>query len=197
MTQRYREIMFTPAVREAQAQNGSASMFAGQPPAEGGRDAMAEEGRDELTEAETTFIRARDSFYMATISATDWPYMQHRGGPRGFVKILGARTIGIADYRGNRQYMSVGNLAGNDRAALFFMDYMNRRRLKVLARARVVDGEREPELIDKLRDPDYRAKLERGLVFEIEAFDWNCPQHITPRFTEAELQALMIAQQSK
>jgi predicted pyridoxine 5'-phosphate oxidase superfamily flavin-nucleotide-binding protein len=188
MTQRYREIMFTSAVREAQERNGSASMYAGQPPSEA--------AADELTEAETTFIRARDSFYMATISADDWPYMQHRGGPRGFVKILGSRTIGIADYRGNRQYMSVGNLAGNNRAALFFMDYINRQRLKILSRARVVDSDSEPDLIEQLRDPDYRAKLERGLVFEIEAFDWNCPQHITPRFTEAELQALMIAQQS-
>lgn len=186
MTERYREMLFTPAVLEAQETNGSASMYVGATPT-GGR-------ADELTAAETTFIQARDSFYMATISATDWPYMQHRGGPTGFVKVLGPRSIGIADYRGNRQYVSVGNLAGNDRAALFFMDYMNRRRLKVLAHVRVVDIEAEPDMITKLADGDYRAKVERGLVFDVEAFDWNCPQHITPRFSERELQGLMMAQ---
>jgi predicted pyridoxine 5'-phosphate oxidase superfamily flavin-nucleotide-binding protein len=186
MTQRYREMMFTPDVRAAQAENGSAAF--------NDRHAPSDGRPDELTPAEIQFIQARDSFYMATISATDWPYMQHRGGPRGFIKILGPRTIGIADYRGNRQYVSIGNLAGNDRAALFFMDYMNRRRLKMLAHVRVVGLDEAPDLIERLADPDYGAKLERGLVFEVAAFDWNCPQHITPRFSEAELRAISAAQ---
>lgn len=189
MTQRYREMLFSTDVREAQERNGSAAMFEGSTPT-GGLP-------DELTEAEITFIQARDSFYMATVSSTGWPYMQHRGGPRGFVKILGARAIGIADYRGNRQYVSIGNLAGDDRVSLFFMDYMNRRRLKVLARARLVDIADEPGIMAQLGDEGYRAKVERGLVFEVEAFDWNCPQHITPRFTETELKALMAAQLSE
>ena len=183
MTQRYRDMSFTAAVRAAQEDNGSAKMYGRQPPGDG--------APDELTAAEMAFIAMRESFYMATISETGWPYMQHRGGPQGFVKILGARTLGIADYRGNRQYLSLGNLAGNDRASLFFMDYMGRRRLKVLARARVAQIAEEPELIKQLTDPGYGEILERGLVFEIEAFDWNCPKYITPRFTEAEMQTLM------
>ena len=182
MTQRYRDMMFTPAVRAAQERNGSTDLY--------DSAAATNEAPDELGEAEIEFITARDSFYMATISATDWPYMQHRGGPKGFVKILGPRTIGIADYRGNRQYVSIGNLADNDRASLFFMDYLNRRRLKMLTRVRLVDLADEPEMAGKLQDPAYRAKVERGLVFEIEAFDWNCPQHITQRLTVDEMRAL-------
>jgi uncharacterized protein len=188
MTQRYREIAFTSDVRAAQEANGSAEMM--------NRNAPSDGTPDKLTEAEIAFITARDSFYMATISATDWPYMQHRGGPQGFVKVLGPRTIGIADYAGNRQYVSVGNFAGNTRAALFFMDYLNRRRLKMLAHARVVDPDKEPDTIAKLKDDGYRARIERGLIFEIEAFDWNCPQHITQRLTVAEMRALSAAQQS-
>ncbi|MFY0613244.1 MAG: pyridoxamine 5'-phosphate oxidase family protein [Hyphomicrobiaceae bacterium] len=182
MTQRFREIAFTPAVRAAQANNGSADIYADTGPADG--DA------DELTPYEMTFISLRDSFYFATVSASGWPYMQHRGGPPGFVKILGRRTIGIADYRGNQQYVSLGNLADNNRASLFFMDYMNRHRLKVLARARVVDLTGDPELTAELSDAAYEGRLERGILFEVEAFDWNCPKYITPRFTEAELRKL-------
>jgi predicted pyridoxine 5'-phosphate oxidase superfamily flavin-nucleotide-binding protein len=181
MTQRYRDLAFTPAVREAQRLNGTAEHFAGMTP--------APQQPDTLTEKEIAFITARDSFYMATVSETGWPYMQHRGGPKGFVKILSPRRIGIADYRGNRQYMSLGNLKADNRASLFFMDYPNRRRLKVMAYASALALDDDAALIGQLRDEDYAAVIERALVFDIEAFDWNCPQHITPRFTEAELVA--------
>ncbi|MBU2531244.1 MAG: pyridoxamine 5'-phosphate oxidase family protein [Alphaproteobacteria bacterium] len=185
MTQRYREIAFTPAVSAAQRLNGGTARDAAARP-----DASV---RDRLTEAEMAFIQARDSFYMATMSASGWPYVQHRGGPTGFVRILGPDAFGIADYRGNRQYLTVGNLDENNRASLFFMDYPNRRRLKVLAYARVVTFEDDPDLIAKLSDSGYRAKVERGLVFDVEAFDWNCPQHIMQRFTSAELEALLAS----
>lgn len=182
MTQRFREIAFTPAVRAVQDKNGSADIHPASEPTDG--------TPDDLTPTEMTFIALRDSFYFATVSASGWPYMQHRGGPPGFVKVLGCRTIGIADYRGNQQYVSLGNLADNDRASLFFMDYMNRYRLKVLARARIVDLTADPELTEQLSDPAYDGTLERGILFEVEAFDWNCPKYITPRFTEAELRKL-------
>ena len=186
MTQRYREIAFTPAVRAAQVRNGSADIYATAAP---GVSAGGE--ADALTAAEMTFISLRDSFYFATVSASGWPYMQHRGGPPGFVKIISPHQIAIADYRGNQQYVSLGNLADNDRASLFFMDYMNRYRLKVLARARIIDLTGDAALAQQLSDPAYDGALERGILFEIEAFDWNCPKYITPRFTEAELQMLM------
>ena len=123
---------------------------------------------------------------MATVSETGWPYLQHRGGPKGFLKVLDPQTIAFADFRGNLQYVSAGNLEGNDRVALFLMDYANRQRLKLLGHSRVVDAADDPGLIDRLRDPGYRARVERAVVIRVEAFDWNCRQHITPRFTEEE-----------
>ncbi len=142
---------------------------------------------DSLGAKEAEFIAARDSFYMASVSDSGWPYVQHRGGPPGFLKVLGDREIGLADYSGNKQYISVGNAATDDRVALIMIDYHARRRLKLLARLSVVDLGTEPELAARLFDATYRATVERGLVLRIEAFDWNCPQHITPRFTEAEV----------
>lgn len=136
---------------------------------------------DRLGPSEAGFIAARDSFYMATVSETGWPYIQHRGGPQGFVRVLDERTLGFADFRGNRQYVSVGNLAVNDRVSLFFMDYPNRTRLKLLGRARIVEAS-DGEALARLDVPGYRAAIERGFLITVEAFDWNCPQHITPRF---------------
>ncbi|HEX6012044.1 MAG TPA: pyridoxamine 5'-phosphate oxidase family protein, partial [Geminicoccaceae bacterium] len=121
------------------------------------------------------------------VGETGWPYVQHRGGPPGFLKVLDERTIGFADFRGNRQHVSVGNLGGDDRVSLILVDYPNRRRLKILGRARVVEPDREPETVARLEVPGYRAKVERGILVAVEAFDWNCPQHITPRYTEAEV----------
>jgi predicted pyridoxine 5'-phosphate oxidase superfamily flavin-nucleotide-binding protein len=136
---------------------------------------------------EAAFIAERDSFYMATVSETGWPYIQHRGGAPGFVRVLDQKTIGFADFRGNRQYVSVGNLETNDRVSMILMDYPNRARLKILGRARLV-GLDEQDILTRLSLPDYRAVVERGFVITIEAFDWNCPQHITPRYTSAEIE---------
>ncbi len=179
MTSRYLNLVFTPSVKALQERNGSRDAYAK-------RDGGSEP--DRLTENETKFISARDSFYMASIGAGGWPYVQHRGGPVGFIKVLDDRRIGIADFRGNRQYVSVGNLADDDRVALFLMDYPRRTRLKLLGRARAVDLAHAPDLAAAMVDEGYGAKVERGFIIEIEAFDWNCPQHISPRFTVAEIE---------
>jgi predicted pyridoxine 5'-phosphate oxidase superfamily flavin-nucleotide-binding protein len=179
MTYKFHDIAFTPAVRALQEQMGSRDAYSR---AEGGPA-----HHDLLGEREAAFIASRDSFYMATVSETGWPYIQHRGGPAGFVKVLDAATLGLADFRGNRQYVSVGNLAGDDRVSLFFMDYPHRARLKLLGRARAVEREENPELMARLAAPGYRATTERAIIIAVEAFDWNCSQHITPRFTTDEI----------
>lgn len=185
MTSRYFDLTFTPAVKAAQEAHGSRSAYARH---EGGDGAP-----DRLSEREAAFIAARDSFYMATVNEAGWPYVQHRGGPPGFVKLIDDRSLGLADFRGNRQYLSVGNLAADNRVALFFMDYPARTRLKLLGRARLVDLAAAPDLKNALIDQQYRAHVERGLVIEVEAFDWNCPQHITPRYTMAEIEPMIAA----
>jgi len=172
------DIAATPSVKAAQADNGSLEYWSG---FKGSR------AFDRFTEAEAAFITSRDSFYMATVSETGWPYVQHRGGPPGFLKVLDERTLGFVDFRGNRQYISLGNLAADDRVALFLMDYAGRRRLQIFAQAEVKDLSAEVDLIPKLIVPEYKAKVERAMLFRLEAFDWNCPQHITPRFTQAEI----------
>ncbi len=172
------DIASTPAVRAAQEANGAADFWA---------NFHGDRLSDRFTEAEAAFIAERDSLYMATVSESGWPYVQHRGGPPGFIRILDEKTLAIADFRGNRQYISTGNLTANDRAALFLMDYPHRRRLKIYAHVEARDLAADPELAAKLALPDYRAKVERGLIMHLAAFDWNCPQHITPRFSEAEL----------
>jgi uncharacterized protein len=172
------DIASTPAVRAAQEANGSGEFWA---------NFKGDRPSGRFTPAEAAFIAERDSFYMATVSENGWPYVQHRGGPPGFIRVLDDRTLGVADFRGNRQYISAGNLAANDRAALILIDYPHRRRLKIYAHAEIRDLAAEPELGAKLIAPGYRAKVERGLILRLQAFDWNCPQHITPRFSEAEL----------
>ena len=181
MTQRYRDLMFTPTVREAQAAQGSKA---------GARRGEPDAPPDRLGEDEAAFLATRDSFYIASVSENGWPYLQHRGGAPGFVRVLSETEFGIADLAGNRQYVSLGNLAHDDRVALFFMDYPRKARLKVMARARVAEDE---ALVARLAVPGYRGRVERGLVFAVEAFDWNCPQHIAQRFTLAELRALQEA----
>ncbi|WP_408952294.1 pyridoxamine 5'-phosphate oxidase family protein [Lysobacter sp. Hz 25] len=182
MSRAFADITFTPSVKDAQQRHGS-------------REAnrafeLAEDARDSIGEREAEFIAERDSFYQATVSETGWPYVQHRGGPAGFLKVLDAKTIGFADFRGNRQYLSVGNLAADGRISLILMDYPNRRRLKIWGRARIVDESSDAALIARLEVPAYRARVERGIVIEVEACDWNCPQHITPRYTEAEIERI-------
>jgi predicted pyridoxine 5'-phosphate oxidase superfamily flavin-nucleotide-binding protein len=144
----------------------------------------------ELGPDEMDFIALRDTFYMASVSETGWPYVQHRGGPPGFIKVLDATTLGFADYRGNRQYVSVGNVLKDDRVALILVDYPNRTRLKLLGHARIVSPD-ETDLLATLDVPAYGARVERGFMIKIAAFDWNCPQHITPRFTQAEIESVM------
>ncbi len=181
MGRHFAEIAFTDRVKAMQEVQGSRAGYA--------RFEGAEEPFDGLGPAEAAFLAARDSFYLATVSETGWPYVQHRGGPPGFVRVLDERTIGFADFRGNRQYVSVGNLAGDDRVALILVDYPRRRRLKILGHAHAVTAEDDPALLRRLEVEGYRAKVERGLIIAVAAFDWNCPQHITPRFTEAEIVA--------
>ena len=181
MTHQFADIAFTPAVRAEQERMGSRAAYAR---AEGGL-----KHHDRLGEREAAFIATRDSANMATVGETGWPYIQHRGGPPGFVKVLDGATLGFADFRGNRQYVSVGNLTGNDRVALFCMDYPHQARLKLLGRARTVEREEDAELMARLATPGYRATAERAIIITIEAFDWNCSQHIAPRFTTDEITA--------
>lgn len=180
MVYAFSDIAFTPSVKALQEKAGSRDSYARMEAAAGDRGAA-------LTEREAEFLSLADSFYMATVGETGWPYIQHRGGPAGFVRVLDERTIGFADFAGNRQYISVGNLAGNDRVSLFFMNYAERRRLKMLGRARLVDRADE-DLVGKLAVPGYRARIERAFVITIEAFDWNCSQHITPRVSVADIE---------
>ena len=172
------DIAFTPAVKSQQERMGSREGYA----------RMEQSGgwSDRIDTSLKAFIAECDSFYLGTASAERRPYIQHRGGPKGFLKVLDASTLAFADYAGNRQYVSAGNLSENDKAYIFLMDYPNRQRLKILARASVVDAKDDPALVEKLVLPEYKARIERAIVFDIEGFDWNCPQHITPRFTEGE-----------
>lgn len=145
---------------------------------------------DALRDQEIEFIESRDSFYMATITENDWPYLQHRGGPVGFVRVLGPQQIGFADYGGNRQMISVGSLAVNQRVSLFLMDYPARERLKILGHAKVLDAREHPDLVEKVVPPGgHGAKVERVFVIDVLSYDWNCPKFITPRFTAAEVEA--------
>lgn len=182
MGHQFAEIAFTESVCKVQQELGSRN----------GYEAM-QEGDDYnhiLGEREVNFIAARDSFYMASVSETGWPYVQHRGGPAGFMRVLDERTIGFADFSGNRQYVSVGNFSKDDRVSLFFMDYPNKTRLKLFGRIKLV-GLEESELLASLEVDDYRAHVERGFLIHVEGFDWNCPQHITPRFTESQVDELI------
>ena len=178
MAHAYHDIAFTETVKALQEQNGSRASYA--------RFEDAQQRGEKIGQDEAAFIGARDSFYMASTSETGWPYMQHRGGPQGFMRVLDDRTLGFADFAGNRQYVTLGNLRGDDRVSLFFMDYANRTRLKVFGRAEVVDPS-DTETLEKLAVPGYRARVERGMLIRVSAFDWNCPQHITPRYTEAQV----------
>ncbi|MGE3993438.1 pyridoxamine 5'-phosphate oxidase family protein [Pseudorhodoplanes sp.] len=182
MPHRFAEIAFTPTVKKVQEQMRSRTPYARM-------EGVRETTNYHLSEAEAAFIAARDSLYMATVSETGWPYLQHRGGPTGFVRVLDESTIGFADFRGNRQYVSVGNLMTDDRVSLFFMDYAKKTRLKLFGRARII-GLDDPASLSRLEMPDYRARVERGFLIEVEGFDWNCPQHITERFTLDEVRAM-------
>ncbi len=146
---------------------------------------------DPFTEEERAFIEGRDSFYMATVTENGWPYVQHRGGKPGFLRVVSPTQLAFADYKGNRQMLSTGNLAANDRVALFLMDYPRRERLKILGHARVEDARQHPELVAQLAEPEARGLVERLFIIEVLSFDWNCPKYITPRYTAAEVEAVV------
>jgi predicted pyridoxine 5'-phosphate oxidase superfamily flavin-nucleotide-binding protein len=180
MPQSFGSLVFTSAVKALQERYGSRRQY----------ERLEQRGTQHggLTEQETEFLAERDSFYMATVGSTGWPYIQHRGGPPGFLKVFDAQTIAFADFRGNKQYVSAGNLATDPRVALIMVDYPNQARLKILGNAQILEGEEAHGTIERVRLPDYKAAIERVFVIRVEAFDWNCPQHITPRYTEAEIQ---------
>jgi uncharacterized protein len=170
------DIVFTPAARRAQAERGSAHTY---------DKRIAAGFPDRITGELAAFIAELDTAFLATVSAAGTPYIQHRGGPNGFIKVLDDKTLGFADFAGNRQYITIGNLADNDRAYLFLLDFAARRRIKLWGRARVVED--DPAMLARLSDPGYRARPERAILFTVDAWDVNCSQHITARFSEAEV----------
>ena len=170
------DIVFPEAARRALAERGSARVY---------EKKIAAGYPDRVTPELAGFIAALDTAFLATVSADGAPYIQHRGGLKGFIKVLDDRTLGFADFAGNRQYITISNLAGNDRAYLFLLDFANRQRIKVWGRAQVVEN--DPALMQRLVDPGYRARPERAILFTIEAWDVNCSQHITERFTQDEI----------
>ncbi len=189
MPRPFSKISFTPSVKAAQSLYHSREANLG--------FELADDDRSEITEREAQFIEARDSFYQATVNQDGWPYVQHRGGPAGFLKVLDAHTIGFADFSGNRQYLSVGNLFANDRISIILMDYKEKRRLKIWGRVQIVHEREAPDVIAKLEMPSYRARIERAFIIRVEAWDWNCPQHITPRYTDADIEQLMAPLQAQ
>lgn len=178
MSYGFLDVATTSSVRAAQARMGADRIW---------QNFKGHREFDCFTENEAAFIADRDSFYLATVSETGWPYVQHRGGPRGFLKLVDDRTLAFADYRGNRQYISTGNLAAADRACLFLIDYPDRARLKIYVRVEILALDDDPDLTALVTMPDYKAKLERIFRLRLKTFDWNCQQHITPRFTEPEI----------
>ena len=183
MSHKFFDLTFTESVKKAQEKYGSRRSYAR---SEGGKPDFYG-----LGDAEQDFIEQRDGFYLATVNNEGLPYLQFRGGPQGFLKVLDDKTLGFADFRGNMQYISVGNLLENKKAALFLMDYPNQTRLKILAEIDVLDAKDAPEIIEKLIVPGYKAKIERAMILRVEAFDWNCPQHITPRYTMDEIKQMV------
>tara|TARA_R110000787_G_C13437822_1_gene446122 strand:+ start:4072 stop:4686 length:615 start_codon:yes stop_codon:yes gene_type:complete len=186
MVKNFAEIAFTKAVKKLQEKHGSRRNY------ERMEKFSVIEG---LTSNESTFIQNRDSFYLATIGVKEFPYIQHRGGPKGILKVLDSKRIGFIDFVGNKQYVSVGNMATNNKVSLIMIDYPTKTRLKIFAKAEVVEISDNPNLLDLLDLKDYKFRPERMIVFHIEAYDWNCPQHITPRYTVKEIEQAFSPQQ--
>jgi predicted pyridoxine 5'-phosphate oxidase superfamily flavin-nucleotide-binding protein len=178
--------VFTPAAQRAQSERGSAKAY---------EQRLANGFPDKVTPELAAFLAEQDTVFLATATAEGAPYIQHRGGPKGFVKVIDEQTLGFADYRGNRQYITLANLSENDRAYLFLLDPARRQRIKIWGRASVVEN--DPALVEKLFDDGYKARPERAILFTIEAWDVNCSQHITTRFTEAEIADALAAVQTK
>lgn len=178
----YLKIAFTDSVKERQEEYGSRKQY----------DKITKIQRGtELSFAEIDFIQERDSFYLATVGENDYPYVQFRGGPKGFLKILNSNTLAYADFRGNLQYISIGNLNHNNKASLILMDYVTKRRLKIYAHIEIKKASEAKELVEKLQNSSYNATVERAMILHIKAFDWNCPQHITQRFSLSEMREII------
>jgi predicted pyridoxine 5'-phosphate oxidase superfamily flavin-nucleotide-binding protein len=180
MTNNFTELAFTESVKDQQEKYGTRAAYS----------RMTEKGkfRNQLTWQENGFIKNRDGFYMSSVGENGWPYMQFRGGPKGFLKVINDQTLVFADFRGNGQYISAGNIKATQKTVLFLMDYAKQQRLKIWAEADVLDPMEHPELAEQVVLVDYEAKVERIIVFKVHAFDWNCPQHITPRYTQEEVE---------
>ena len=183
------KLAFTPLVKELQERYGSRKQY----------ERMEQSGtsQDRLTDFEKEFLAGRDTFYWATTSSTGWPYVQHRGGPKGFLKVIDDRTLAFADYRGNKQYITTGNLLSDDRVAMILVDYPRQARLKILGRAEIFEGAKAEMWLARVRVQGYKATIERVFVIHVEAYDWNCPQHITPRYTAEEIQEGMRSVQER
>jgi uncharacterized protein len=186
MARNFAEIAFTDSVKRLQEKYGSRKSYERME-----RLSVV----DGLTPNETSFIKNRDSFYLASIGVKEYPYIQHRGGPKGFLKILDSKSIGFIDFTGNKQYVSVGNMETNNNVSLIMIDYPTRTRLKIYAKAEVIEISNNPELYNQLDLKDYKFRPERMMVFNIEAYDWNCPQHITPRYSIEEINNVFSPQQ--
>ena len=183
MASNFMELAFSETVKAEQALHGSRSSY----------QRMEDKNADQskLSMREANFIRQRDGFYLSTVGESGWPYVQFRGGPRGFLKVIDESTLAFADFRGNMQYISSGNMKDNQKAAMILLDYPTRTRVKIWAETEIIAPDDDPELLEKLVDPSYSATVERIIVFHIKAFDWNCPQHITPKFTFEEMKAMV------
>jgi len=181
MNRNFTRFVFTDSVKKVQERYGTRNSYA-----------RIEQSGDRylLTDKEAAFIESRDSFYMGTVGENGWPYVQYRGGPKGFLKVIDDTTLGYADYRGNGQYISTGNLLASNRASLILVDYPSRQRLKIWVESRITEAEENVELFRELAMPDYKARIERLVILAVQAYDWNCPQHITPRYTVDEFKAL-------
>lgn len=188
MAKNFASLAFTDTIKAMQEKYGSRSGYA---------RIEKEVYQDGLTENEIQFIGQRDSFYIASIGEQQYPYIQHRGGPKGFVKVIDRYKFGFIDFSGNRQYISVGNISVNNKVALIMVDYPSRTRLKILARATILELKDHPEVFNLLNLTDYKFKPERMMVFEVEAYDWNCPQHITPRYTIEEIEEAFAGQREQ
>ncbi|AXC15829.1 Flavodoxin reductases (ferredoxin-NADPH reductases) family 1 [Acidisarcina polymorpha] len=181
-------LLFTPVVKELQERYGSRRQY---------ERIAASETHDGLSPFEVEFLSERDHFYWATIGSTGWPYVQHRGGPKGFLKVVDHHTLAFADFSGNKQFISTGNLLTDNRVAMILVDYPRQARLKILGRVEVFEGEKAAPWIQRVKVSGYKATIERVFVIHVEAYDWNCPQHITPRYTAEEIHHAVAATEEK
>jgi len=183
MGNKYLEIAVTDGVKRLQERLGSRAAYARR---EGGPTIHQKLGPEEIS-----FIEARDTFFLASVSETGWPYVQHRGGPKGFLKVLDQSTIGFPEFSGNRQYLSFGNILRDPRVSLLLLDFRRQERLKIFGRATLAEHVENPELFQHLETENLPSKVERGIIIQVEAFDWNCSQYIEPRFSEEEVRELL------